>query len=197
MGHTKTNMTPRRVTRSDGVTQTYWGKPPNTPPASKPAGGNSRGYGTIPDPTAVSVARKAWLAKNQEKGKPVGEPHRITRDEIVNPDNRFGQNHWTYACVSATGAEYDVISTTGDGSAYGISHRTGLVVRIVPTGTKMDSRGWVTCRVDFPVDTGDAAGTLEFRKRTHDTENGGAASVKGYAPSSMFLSERTVRNLNA
>lgn len=158
---------------------------------------------TKPDPflpqPGSDLARRLWTIKNQERGTSAGEAHYITRDEILNPDNRYGQDQWhMLSCETANGVRYNIVSTIGDGCAYGMSPKTGTVVRIVPTGTVQDNNGWVKCRVDYPVDTGDVAGTLVFRKRGDSVteepegETDVYSSQSAVAPALLFNDPRTL-----
>lgn len=150
-------------------------------------------------PPGSDLARRLWAFHNREHGVTLGEPHYITRDEILNPDNRYPANksHLLY-CNTENGVTYRILSTVGDGCAYGISEKTGVVVRIVPTGVVSDNNGWLKCRVDYPVDTGDAAGTLLFRRRVGDdvVDPGGETeafeSQSATAPELLFKDPQTL-----
>ena len=87
--------------------------------------------------------------------------HTATRDAILATRTASLRG---YVVTSDPGAFYDVLGPEADGAVYAISPRTGLVVRVVRTGVvSVRGRGdQVRVRVEFPTDTGDAAGTLAF-----------------------------------
>lgn len=82
---------------------------------------------------------------------------KITRDDILAlPRNARG-----FILETDGGAILDVIHAGEDGIGYALSSRTGLVVRYHQTGRTVRSN-MVRVRVQFPRDTEDVAGTLEF-----------------------------------
>lgn len=98
-----------------------------------------------------------------------------TRDEVF--ASRTGSLA-SYSVTSDAGVTYDVIGPAGPDTLYAISPRTSLVVRVVRTGvTLVRGKGpQVRVRVEFPRDTGDAAGTLAFD----------AGKIGGVAPRVLF-----------
>ena len=98
-----------------------------------------------------------------------------TRDEVL--ASRTGSLA-SYSVTSDVGVTYAVLGPAGPDAVYALSPRTGLAVRVVRTGvTLVRGKGpQVRVRLEFPRDTGDAAGTLSFD----------AGKIGGVAPRVLF-----------
>lgn len=97
-----------------------------------------------------------------------------TRDAILTAPR--ASTHRTYVSTDTAGWVYEVVGAAAPGQVFARSERTGLLVLVTRTGRVRNARGLVRVRVDFPTDTGDAAGTLAF--------DGG--HVGGHAPADLF-----------
>lgn len=92
---------------------------------------------------------------------PTFTTHTATRDAILATRTGSLSGYWV---TSNPGAAYAVLGPAGPDAVYAMSPRTGNIVHVVRTGV-VDVRGkgrQVRVRVEFPTDTGDAAGTLAF-----------------------------------
>ena len=100
----------------------------------------------------------------------------ITRDEILGTCDPKVYGHYYFTGDSGVG--YSMLSFS-DGEGYAISNVTGLVVRVLRTGQKPHG-AQVRARIVFPVDTGDAAGTLVFDPKANDHIGGAISSDLAY-----------------
>ena len=104
-------------------------------------------------------------------------PHTATRVEVLNSSSAPGAPEPSSRYATAdNGVMWEVLGSADDRTVYAISDRTGTVVTVTVTGDRLIRGQQVRVRIDFPRDTGDAAGTLVFD----------AGYVGGVAPRDLF-----------
>lgn len=101
-------------------------------------------------------------------------PTRITFDDMQEVGARI--TGWTL------GPKFDILRLFEDGSGFAKSHLTGVWVRFQPRTGRVRADGWgIRMVVTAAIDTGDAAGTLEFETGDSWGEDANVAVINGKA----------------